>query len=125
MANPNTKDISAEQTLLVSPSQLKQAIATHMAKPQTANPPPSLSVQQNRGAPPSARGTTTPASVLPQVSAPPMMQPPIYNNQPPFPTQGPQIRSSSSFKIGLGGALFLMAVFIALVAIIMTLILHH
>ena len=124
MGNPNVKDISAEETLLVSPSQLKQAVATHMVKPQTGNPYPSSSVQQNRGAPPSAGGTTS-APFLPQVPAPPIMPPPLYNNQPPFPTQGPQTPSSSSFKIGPRGVLFLMAIFIALVAITATLLLHH
>jgi serine/threonine protein kinase len=124
MENPQVKDISAEQTLLVSPSQVKQAIATHMVKPQTGNPYSSSSVQQSRGAPPSAGGTTS-APFLPQVPAPPLMPPPLYNNQPPFPTQGPQIPSSSNFKVGPRGALFLMAIFIALVAIIATLLLHH
>lgn len=124
MENSNGKDISAEQTLLVSPSQVKQAIATHMVKPQTGNPYSSSPVQQNRGAPPLAGGTTS-APVLPQVPAPPIMPPPLYNNQPPFPTQGPQIPSSSSFKIGPRGTLFLIAIFIALVAITVTLLLHQ
>ena len=124
MGNLNVRDISAEQTLLVSPSQLKQALATHQAKSQMANPSLSSSVQQNRGIPPSARGIT-PAPALPQVPAPPMMPPPLYNNQPPFPIQGSPNSSSSGFKIGPGGVLFLIALVIALVAIIMLLLLHH
>ncbi|HEY4037058.1 MAG TPA: protein kinase [Ktedonobacteraceae bacterium] len=125
MANTNVRDISAEQTLLVSPSQLKQAVATHVVKPQTTSSPASPPVQPNRTAQPPAGGTT-PTPVLTQVSAPPAMQPPpIHNHQPQAPTQGPQQPSPSWFKIGPRGALFLIAIFVALVAIILILIIHH
>lgn len=120
MANTNIRDISAEQTLLVRPSQLKQAVATHMVKPQMANPLTSSPDQLNRGAQPSIV-----APGLVQVSAPPITQPPIYNQQPHLPTPRTKKPSSSSFKLGLKGALFLMAIFIALVAIIITLIIHY
>jgi len=125
MANTNVRDISAEQTLLVSPSQLKQAVATHVVKPQTTNSPASSPAQPNRATQP-PDGGATPTPILTQVSAPPTMQPPpIHNNQPqPF-TQGPQQPSPSWFKIGPRGALFLIAIFIALVAIVITLIIHH
>jgi len=123
-ANTNARDISVEQTLLVTPSQLKQAVATHMAQPQKTNTPVSLPVQPNPAAQASI-GDIPSTPIATQVSAPSAISLPNHNNQHHLPMQGPQSLSLFSFKIGHRVALFLIAVLIVLIGIIITFLIHH
>jgi len=123
-ANTNVRDISVEQTLLITPSQLKQAVATHMAQPQRTNTPASLPARPNPAAQASI-GDIPSTPIAAQVSAPSVISLPNHNNQQHLPTQGPQSLSLFSFKIGHRVALFLIAVLIVLIGIIITLLLHH
>jgi serine/threonine protein kinase len=113
----NTKDISVEQTLRITPSQYKQELATHMAKPKMTSIPASSTLQPNRGAQPPS-GDISPVSVATQVSAPSAIQSAIHNNQQQVPTQSAQGSSPASLKIRPVLAFFLIAILIVLVAII-------
>jgi serine/threonine protein kinase len=124
MTNTHARDISAEQTMLVNPPQYKQGLATHTAQPEMTSIPASPAVQPNEGSQP-ATGGTPPISVATQVSAPPIVQPSSYNNQQYTPTQGSQSSSISRFTLGHRGALFLIAILIVLIVILITLIINH
>jgi serine/threonine protein kinase len=125
LANTNIKDISAEQTLLIRPSPLKQAVATHTAKPQTTNPPASFNSPTSSPAQPNPPiGGVTPAPTLTQVAAPQIMQSPIYISQPQSPTQGPHRASPTRLKIGPGLAFSVVAILLVLIAAAILVIYH-
>lgn len=124
ITNTNTKDISVEQTLRITPSQYKQEFATHTAKPKMTSIPASSMLQPNREAQPPSGGIP-PVFVATQVSAPAAIQSEIHNNQQHPSTQGPQSSSVSKFKIGQRSALFLIVILIVCVAIIILWLLHH
>jgi serine/threonine protein kinase len=122
MAGMNTRDISAEQTLLVSPSPFKRV--THTARPQMTSIAASPLVQSSGGVQPLA-GDPPPTPVATQVPVSPIMQPAVLSNQQHVPSQGRQMLLLFSFKLGKRVVLFLIAVLVILIGVTIALLLHH
>ena len=122
MTDMNVRDISAEQTLLVSPSPFKRV--THTARPQMSSIAASPLVQSSGGVQPLA-GDPPPTPVATQVPVSPIMQPAVLSNQQHVPSQGRQMLLLFSFKLGKRVVLFLIAVLVILIGVTIALLLHH
>ncbi len=114
MTNMNAKDISAEQTLLVSPSPFKRG--THIAQPQMTSIAASSLVQSSGGVQ-SLAGDPPPPPVATQIPALPVMQPAVLSNQQYVSSQGRQNLVLFSVKLGKRAVLFLIAILVILIGI--------
>jgi serine/threonine protein kinase len=122
MTDMHARDISAEQTLLVSPSPFK--LVTHTAQPQVTSLAASPSTQSSGGGQ-SRAGDPPPTPVATQIPPPPVMQPAVLSNQRYVSSQGRQNLLLFSFKLGKSVVLFLIAALVILIGITIALLLHY
>ena len=119
MTNMNARDISAEQTLLVSPSPFKRG--THIAQPQMTSIAASPLVQSSGGVQ-SLAGDPPPIPVATQIPALPIMQPAVLSNQQYVSSQGRQNLVLFSVKLGKRVVLFLICILVILIGITIALL---